>query len=60
MHSENPKISHFQWVTKLNFGGAPNFERSEKNAHVDQRLVPFLPALAKIRAKSPWAVSRSK
>jgi len=27
MHSENPKISNFHWVTKLNFGGVPNFER---------------------------------
>jgi len=41
MHSENPKISNFHWVTKLNFGGVPNFERFRKNAHVDQRFTAF-------------------
>jgi hypothetical protein len=40
MHSENPKISNFHWVTKPNFGGVPNFERSRKNPHVDQRFTP--------------------
>jgi hypothetical protein len=41
MHSENPKISNFHWVTKLNFGGVPNFERFRKNAYVDQRFTAF-------------------
>jgi hypothetical protein len=43
----------FPPVTKLNFGGVPNFERSGKNARVDQSLV-VLPqrTWAKIRAKS--------